>query len=362
MIRFKSARSRRFPARLLLCAALLWLARAAIAGDNTNATNVVPDAAVKAAEAAVIDNQTSLRSNLEVQDQLHELQLENERNRQEAAAAAARNAELLNMIEDSLASQRVEGLKALEQANSMMQRSNDVVLMEVRAFAAFGFFALVLAAVLHWRMVSHIKAVAANLSSTPVLGLGASEAQLLAGGGVERSTAEFLGAIERLEKRIHDMETSAQGQPHRLENGDANGGPKALAESSNGGTTEDSVDSVAASNQTRTVMVLLSKGQTLLRLDQTESALACFDEALGLDPANTETLLQRGAALERLQRLNEAIECYDRAIAADSSMTMAYLHKGGVFNRLERYNEALECYEQALKTQEKDSAPELVRE
>ena len=99
----------------------------------------------------------------------------------------------------------------------------------------------------------------------------------------------------------------------------------------------------------------------MLKLDKPEAALACFEEALALDPANTDALVKKGAALERLQRLVEAVDCYDRAIAADKSMTMAYLYKGGVFNRMERYTEALECYERALNTKDKGRIPDVMR-
>ncbi|MGD0652613.1 MAG: tetratricopeptide repeat protein [Verrucomicrobiia bacterium] len=86
---------------------------------------------------------------------------------------------------------------------------------------------------------------------------------------------------------------------------------------------------------------------------ETDTALACFDEVIAIDPTNAEAFVKKGTVLEKLGKLDEAIDCYDRAIALDTSMTMAYLCKGGAFNRLERYGEALQCYEQALRAQQK---------
>jgi tetratricopeptide (TPR) repeat protein len=140
-----------------------------------------------------------------------------------------------------------------------------------------------------------------------------------------------------LEQRLHDLETSVK-PPRKLIEGGSNGSAAELGDAP-----------PAAPDRMATISLLISKSQTLLKLDKAEAALGCLEEALTLDPANPDALVKKGAALERLRRLPEAIECYDRAIAQDSSMTMAYLYKGSLFNRMERYSEALACYEQALK-------------
>ena len=162
---------------------------------------------------------------------------------------------------------------------------------------------------------------------------------MLGGQSAEESTTQFLAVIEKLERRIESLEKTV---PNGLtDNHDSSNGTNGKAELS------------AAEQAAATAAVLMGKGQTLLKLDKPEEAIACFDEALTIEPGNTDVLVRKGAALERLQRMDEAIACYDQAIAADSTMTMAYLYKGGVYNRLERYSEALQCYEQALKTQQK---------
>jgi tetratricopeptide (TPR) repeat protein len=348
---------------LLIFLTLLATARTSSADDTNTATNTpaaINDGGAQAAEAAVISNQSTLRSTLEIQEEIHNLQVADEKARHQAAAEAAQNSDLLNQrleqIETALASQHVEGLQEI-------QHSNDMVLIAAGVFACFGFLVLMLSALLQWQMVNRVKALAASLPSSNGLAageglgaLGGGEAPLI-GGGVARPTAEFLGAIERLEKRIHDMESTVQ-PTHAL----PEGAPHVADQLVLSGMSENGSLAVSAEavDRAKTISLLLGRGQSQLKLDQPEAALASFDEALAIDPAHTDALLKRGAALERLQRLNEAIECYDRAIAADGTMTMAYLHKGGVFNRMERYNEALECYEQALKSQEKGRPAEVM--
>jgi tetratricopeptide (TPR) repeat protein len=234
------------------------------------------------------------------------------------------------------------------------------VLIAAGAFAVVGFVVLLFAAFVQWTAVSRITALSARLPAA--LGMGSGPAALGMGdtallpGQTEESTARFLGVIEKLERRIDGIEKagpSAHSLPDKTGattngvNGDS--AHEAAGEEKSGGM-----------GQAASLALLLGKGQTLLKLDKPEEAIACFDEALAIDAGNTDILVRKGAALERLQRMDDAIACYDRAIAADSTMTMAYLYKGGVYNRLERYSEALECYEQALKTQHKGHAANVI--
>jgi tetratricopeptide (TPR) repeat protein len=338
------------PARttLLTASLLVLLGFGAFAAPaQSEGTNTTTNADAKTAEAAVVTSQQALRSNLEIQDQLHNLLLANEKSANEAAAAV-RAAEQLNQqlseIKSTLDTRQLNELKDA-------QHSSQMALNAAVAFGCFGFLVLLLAAFIQWNTVNRITAVAASLRTSSA---GTGDLAMLPGPDVERSTTHFLGLIERLERRIQEMES---GQPH-----------PALGEGAH--TNGDSHPAVAelgagaadVSGAVKSITVLLGKGQTLMKMDQPEDALACFNEVLELDANNTDALLKKGAALERLQRLDEAVDCYDRAIAADASITMAYLYKGGVFNRMERYREALECYEQALKAQEKTRATGVMAE
>ena len=181
-------------------------------------------------------------------------------------------------------------------------------------------------------------------AGSPIAALGPGEAHLLAGGSAEQSNQRLLGALERLEKRIYELEHTAPPPLPQV------AAPSPEAESPPSGA--NGAGTAAGNSDAARITVLLGKGQSLLSLDQAEEAVACFDQVLTIDPNHPDALVKKGAALERLRKLDEAVACYDRAIAADSSLTVAYLYKGGLFNRMERFSEALECYEQALHTQE----------
>ena len=327
----------------LLSLLLLWTARGAADTNAAAGTNANPDLEGRTAEAAVISNQENLRSSLQIQEELHNTQLTIEKNRKDTEEAAARQNDViegrLKLIEQSIASQRLDELKDL-------QRSNRLVIFAAGAFAVVGFIVLLFAAFVQWTAVSRLTALSARLpralgEGAAPAALGMGEAALLGTAG-EPPTMQLLGVLEKLEKRIDSIE---KGGAHTE---GANGlGIEAVSSAGEDGGT---------------VALLMGKGQTLLKLDKPEEAVVCFDEALAMDPGNTDLLVRKGAALERLQKMDEAISCYDQAIAADSSMTMAYLYKGGVYNRMERYNEALECYEQALKTQQKGPAANVIIE
>jgi len=231
-----------------------------------------------------------------------------------------------------------------------------VMLIVAGSFATLGFVAMLLMAYFQWRTISRLAEISAALpvsyalgAGPPVAALGAGETQRVLLGPPGQANQQLLGALERLENRILELEHTAR--PPLPKSAARPVEMPALAQPSHGDAAEASGDEPAATEAAR-LTLLLGKGQSLLNLDQAEEALACFNEVLALDPRHPEALVKKGAALERLRKADEAIACYDQAIAADKTMTVAYLYKGGLFNRLERFGEALECYEQALRTQE----------
>lgn len=230
----------------------------------------------------------------------------------------------LRQLEQTLTEQRARELAAV-------QESHRFTLVVVGLVAGAGFLGLL---VVVWVVVRNAGRRSASVTVQPVGGPAFAQ---LPGGETEGLTvrdptqagqARLRAALERLETRLNDLESVTEM-------------PAAVAAGDN------------AEERAARVALLLGKGQTLLNLQQTDTALACFDEVIALDPTNAEAFVKKGATFEKLGRLEEAIQCYDRAIALDQSMTMAYLGKGGVFNRLERYSEALQCYEQALRAQQK---------
>jgi len=342
-----------FVAGVSVCFAL-FLPSVAVVADETNppasATGVPTGDEVSVAQQA-------LRAYLLAQEQLRMMQRDIEQSRKDADAAAQRNSEIiasrLNLIEQNLTAQRQRELEA-------MQNSNHMMLMVAGGFAGLGFLAMMFTAWFQMRSMNRLAEVAGTLHlghphDYAVAALGAGESHAVNLDPVEHSNIQFLGAIERLQKRIYELEHSTAPTPTSGENGHSNSELKEASHKSDQPSLNDAKPS-AASEQTVRVALILGKGQTLLNLGQNEEALACFEEAVTMAPANIEALLKKGAALERLQRMEEAIDTYDRAIAVDNSKTTAYLLKGGVFNRMKRYPEALACYDEALRAQQKSSA------
>jgi tetratricopeptide (TPR) repeat protein len=287
-----------------------------------------------------------------------------EQARQDAEATAKRNSEeveaRLNRIEQSVTAEREHELETVR----LSQRST---LITVGIFAGLGFLGILFFVVFLLRIMNRRTETIIAQFTGQMLGTGFTPAALTAGGGqmvpasrVEQSTARFVNTIERLEKRINELEGTSEPTPN-----DEPSEPKNPADPSSS-TVESHVEPSepeTAASRAKTekaerdarIALLLGKGQALLSLQQADTALVCFDEAIALDSTIAEAFIKKGVALEKLGKLDEAIDCYDRAIALDDSMTMAYLNKGGVFNRLERYGEALQCYEQALRAQQKPS-------
>jgi tetratricopeptide (TPR) repeat protein len=356
---------------ILGTAAVLILAQGQIASNAAQEeTNAAPNIAssetnaLAAAASSDTNAQETLRTYLQLQEQLHLTQLAVEQNRREARDTAAQNSDVLasrlQSIERALESQRTRELEA-------MQSSNRAMLWVAGTFAAVGFLAMMLMSFFQWRTVDHLAEISAGLPASLGFGsaqaraaLGAGDTHALTVGPAEQSSMRLVGSMEQLEKRIYQLEHTTHTPLH--EANAANGGKNPSHGTTENGepglavSSDSGFDQGIAAEEAERVSVLLGKGQSMLNLDDAQAAAECFEQALRIDPNNAEAWVRKGTALERLQQLNEAVECYDRAIASDGSLTIAYLHKGGLFNRMERYNEALECYEKALRTQEKRRA------
>jgi tetratricopeptide (TPR) repeat protein len=326
-----------------------------IAADETNA----PPVAAKTVSEDAEEARRAMQAYLQLQEQLHATQLAVQQAREDAEATARRNnettTERLKLIEQSLALQRQQEVHSLQSAQRL-------ILSVAGAFATVAMLALLGAGWLQLRAMNRLAEVAASLSTGAALRHAREPAALLpgetmavAGHEPEISNARLLGVIDRLEKRIHELENATRRPTVLTKAPEVNGNKQGVVAVAFPGAAGREPQP-AAGEGSDPVALLLGKGQALLNLDQPEKALVCFEEILKLEPDHAEALVKKGTALERLKKLEEAIECYDRAIAANRSLTVAYLCKGGACNQLERFDEALACYEQALRTQEKSGA------
>jgi len=288
--------------------------------------------------------QQLLGATLQIQEQLRVTQIAVEQSRQQASEAASRNAAALS---DGL--QAVREVFSAQQAQEFaaMQKSNRAMLVGAGTFAGVTVLVMLIMTYFQWRTSHSLAAISTALPTMREL-LPASEVPALDSGDwpraqsdvVEQSSSRLLGALKRLDTRIHDVKRAISSN-----------GKDGFAAAPQSGPAAAGSDPSKADEHHR-ISALLDKAHAMMNLENPEAAVACFDEVLALDPCHTGALVKKGAALERLHKLNEAIECYDRAIALDDSMTTAYLHKGGLCNRLEQFKAALQCYEKALHTHE----------
>ena len=290
----------------------------------------------------------SLNALLQIQDQLHAMQLLIESNRVAVATDSQRStADLsarMQMLEQTVAAQRTTEMEATQKAQRL-------TLILAGAFGVLGLTAMLLMAYFQWRAVTRLVELSTfhqtargleDRNASPMLSAGEVHAEPERA-AVQLSNGRLFNVVERLEKRILELEHTARpplGETAAPSRDGGNGAPPASAD------------------RGECIANLLAEGQLSLDRKEPEKALECFKHALALDPKHTEALIKKAAALERLNRFEEALGCYDDAIAADGSMTIAYLHKGGLFNRMSRYEEALQCYEHALHTHDKRAAGE----
>jgi tetratricopeptide (TPR) repeat protein len=312
-------------------------------------TNLVSPPLVSPSPATDSMTQAVANGYLQIQEQIHATLLAIEDSRQQAEAEAATNAAALTAriqtLEQIIAAQRQGEAEAARKTQQLM-------LFMAGAFGLVGLGIMLLMVYFQWRAFTQLVEISARQPSAFALGNhralplaeAAGELAAPARAVVELSNSRLLGVVERLEKRILELEQSARAPL-------AETTAPATAHGKNGASPDESDREECVAN-------LITEGQSLLNANEAQKALECFDVALQLHPKHAEALVKKGGALEKLSRFEEAIACYDRAIEADGSTTIAYLHKGGLFNRLARYDEALQCYERALQTQEKKAPAE----
>jgi tetratricopeptide (TPR) repeat protein len=325
------------------------------AGSEMRAQSASESPPGKSVNVSELTEAELLKSYLQVRDQLHATQLAIANSRAEteanARAQATAIAEKLEAIKSAMESERqrmqVETLRTnaeRERQQIEAQRSNRTVLWVAVGFGAIGLLAMLFMPLVQLRTINRIAEVANQRSTTPPnAGLLTADAEPLPGETVALSNQRLMTVIERMEKRIFELENTTV---HPL--------PAAATvdvKTTNGSHPTPVTATTATTDQAALITVLLGKGKFLVSTNKAREAVSCYDEILKLDPNHAEALVKKGAALERLKQDDAAIRCYDRAIEVNQKMTLAYLSKAGVCNRLGRYDEAMECYEQALQTE-----------
>jgi tetratricopeptide (TPR) repeat protein len=336
-----------------------------------------------------------LKAYLQVRDQLHATQLAVLNNRMESEAAsraqAAALTERLEAIKVAMDAERERQRKEVERAEAdrlrlqqEAEQSNRIVLWVAAAFGGIGLVAMLATPLFQWRAIKRLadqNSSRGALALTPRASLTTGDALAQADQAVVQSNQRLLTVIDRLERRVIELEDTA-AVPAVPTPGSALATPGANAVASPVKPGPETVAApvmpppAAAPVRAEPVTIrrtlptddpkapiegLLARARGLLASQRYKEAVACYDEVLQLDVNHAEALLRKGTALERLKRDQEALRCYDRAIASNRRLTRAYLYKGGVCNRLGRYDEALESYELALQTEEDEGVVQTLR-
>jgi len=96
--------------------------------------------------------------------------------------------------------------------------------------------------------------------------------------------------------------------------------------------------------------LVLTQGCLFFTGNESEYALASFEQFLELQPNNDQIWLIRGMILSDLERYQEAIASYDKVleIKPDTLYAYAWCLRGIALSHLERYEEAISSYDKAL--------------
>ena len=101
------------------------------------------------------------------------------------------------------------------------------------------------------------------------------------------------------------------------------------------------------------MMIILSEGKALGRLNRFEDAIRILDIALGTDPGNGEVLFEKGMALAHLRRHEEAEEAFGESAAALPDRYEPLYRRGLSLMSLCRYADAVAVFDAALGSAQK---------
>ena len=98
-----------------------------------------------------------------------------------------------------------------------------------------------------------------------------------------------------------------------------------------------------------------NKAVSLRKLDRHEEAVTCCDEVIRLNPEDEVEWYNKGFSLMMLVKFEKSILCFDEAIRLNPNYLPAWGNKGGVLSRLGRYEEAIVCIDETIRLNPGDS-------
>jgi tetratricopeptide (TPR) repeat protein len=89
-------------------------------------------------------------------------------------------------------------------------------------------------------------------------------------------------------------------------------------------------------------------GNALSGKGKRDEAIACFQKSIALDPKDAKAHGNLGIALARKGKVDEAIKCFRKAIALDPKLAKAHCNLGVALSGKGKKDEAIECYKKAI--------------
>jgi len=93
------------------------------------------------------------------------------------------------------------------------------------------------------------------------------------------------------------------------------------------------------------------QGLQLAKTGDLSGAIACYDQALQINPSIYDIWFNRGLTLFHLGEFNEAIASYDRALLIKQDSPKAWYNRGGILGELGQFSEAIASLDVALEIQ-----------
>ena len=99
------------------------------------------------------------------------------------------------------------------------------------------------------------------------------------------------------------------------------------------------------------------QGYALYELEKYDEAIACYDEAIKLDPKDNEAWGLKCDILLKQKKHEEVIACYDERIRLNPTEDFFWSEKGNLLDKLGRNEEATLCHNECdrLINQSRDS-------
>jgi len=94
--------------------------------------------------------------------------------------------------------------------------------------------------------------------------------------------------------------------------------------------------------------VMVSKGETLIELNELQGADNCFDRALQIKPRLPKIWIEKARVAARRGNYEKSLQYCNRALALDSKEYRAWNNKAYALLRLEQYDECITCARKAI--------------